>query len=228
MVAADNSLPAPWPALTADWAGYESVTVSHLGGWLYRIFFLPGDCLLWAALTYTPPLARFLELSAADYGGVLSGFLSALVWLALALLAGISYHAVRDADRAVTQWIRSTCDDLRRRSRIARALIKQRWRERERIGAAAQTVVEEVELDAIELRALGLHGRLEPGYALTTREVALALGVRSDEAQHILSRLDKLRLITSTVSGYDGGNAYALTKVGRAFLDSRRLTSRMR
>jgi hypothetical protein len=132
-MSAENDKPiAPWQGLEAPWSGDAAFTVSRLGAWLYEFFFLPGDCLIWAALSFAPPLARFLELGTGDYGGVLSGFLSALAWLTLLLVSGMLYQGIREADRSATRRLKAAWAEGRRRAIVARLTIAQRWRERRR------------------------------------------------------------------------------------------------
>jgi hypothetical protein len=129
MFATNDKPAAPWQGLGAPWTDDTVLTVSSFRSWLYEAFFLPGDCLIWAALSFAPPVARFLELGTSDYGGVLSGFLSALAWLLL-LIAGMLYQGVREADRSATRWLTAAWAEGRRRAIVARATIGQRWRER--------------------------------------------------------------------------------------------------
>ncbi len=123
---------APWQGLDAPWSGDADFTVSRLGAWLYEVFFLPGDCLIWAALSFAPPVARFLELGTGDYGGVLSGFLSALAWLMLLLVSGMLYQGIREADRSATRNLKAGWAEGQRRAIVAWRNMAKRWRERRR------------------------------------------------------------------------------------------------
>jgi len=186
-------------------------------------YFLPGDWLLRTIIAYVPPLAEFLDVSAADYGGLLSGFVSTCVWLLLLIFGSIAYQSIRDADRALTRGVTGLYADAVRRGRIAVALLAARLRRR--TGSAPEQIefAEDVELSPDELRALQLHAELEPGFALAVSEVASALSARTHQAQQVLERLKQLGLIDNTVGGLDGESAYTLTRVGRAFLIFRQL-----
>jgi hypothetical protein len=220
-------LPTPSRALRADFNGDGQYTVADLVPWLEQAFFLPGDWLIWMLAAYSPPVAEFLELGVADYGGVLSGFLSALAWLGLIVVVAMSYAAVRDIDRALTQGAGRIYAEARRRGRVAAILLALRLRRERQEPATEDAVelVEETELSPTELRVLRLHAELRPGYALAVGEVAAALGVRRDQAQQVLQALERLTLLHGTLGGLDGENAYTLTSAGRAFLVLRQLSS---
>lgn len=55
-------------------------TIADVGQWIGWVFFLPGDLLIEGILLSGPGLAVFLELSRADFGGVLSGIVSVMGW----------------------------------------------------------------------------------------------------------------------------------------------------
>jgi hypothetical protein len=228
---AGDGVPEPWRSLTWSRGDGESLTISHLGAWLYEAFFLPGDSLLWLVMTHAPAVARFFELDAAYFGGVLSGFISALAWLSLLLLAGVLYNAAREADRALTRWIINFYGGGVRRVRVMLVSLKARWHQRprplRRRGRAGFSAgVQEVALDAREMRVLDLHAELAPGYALATSEVAAALGVSAGEAERTLGKLSRLRLLAGTIGGLEGEEAYKLTPSGRGFLSFQRLAVR--
>jgi hypothetical protein len=63
-----------------------AVTVSDVGLWFKRLFWLPGDYAIIAAMAWVPRVAQFLEIGPGSLAGLLSGVLSAIVWL-MALLA---------------------------------------------------------------------------------------------------------------------------------------------
>jgi DNA-binding MarR family transcriptional regulator len=214
--------------------GAEAATVSDVGAWLQQLFFLPGDWLLWTLASYAPPIARFFELSTADYGGVFSGVVSALVWLALLILGSIAYTAVRDFDQALTARIVQLYEDARRRIRVAANVIAYRIRQIRtrradtRRNAPAAEFSEEIDVSIAELRVLHAHAQLPPGYALSVSDVAAALGRRKHDVQQTLSRLKQLNLLNSTVGGLDGESAYTLTPAGRAFLQFRQTAATAR
>jgi hypothetical protein len=220
----DSAEVVPKPSLAvADAGGDALFTLSDLPAWLYAAYFLPGDWLLWAISSRLPSVASFLEIGAADYGGVLSGFISTCAWLLLLVSGSIAYQFVRDADRAMTRGIAELCADVGRRARIAAALLRTRMRRRRRAPPEKIEVAEDLELSRDELKALQLYGELQPGYALAVSDVAAALQARSHQVQRLLERLKQLGLLGSTVGGLEGESAYTLTRAGRALLIFRKL-----
>jgi DNA-binding MarR family transcriptional regulator len=208
----------------------QPLTISRLGEGLLVLFFAPGDWLLWTVVSYAPPVAAFLEISAADYGGVLSGFISALAWLAALVIVSVVAMAVRDFDQALTCRIVQWHQDVRRRIRVASNLIGFRWRRlAERRGSQRRRVEptielsEELDVSVAELRVLHAHSELPPGYALPLSDAAVRLGAAKADVERMLSRLKQLNLLCSTVGGLDGESAYTLTAAGRAFLQFRRM-----
>lgn len=67
-------------------------TISDIWLWFQWIFFLPGDALL-AATMSNQWLATFLEITPLNYGGWLSGIVSAIAWV---ILLGIAWLLFRD------------------------------------------------------------------------------------------------------------------------------------
>ncbi|HEX5463080.1 MAG TPA: hypothetical protein VFX20_24180, partial [Steroidobacteraceae bacterium] len=94
--------------------------------WIERTFFLPGDWLIWAIAAHAPRVAALLGLSANDYDSMLSGFVSAMAWLAALLIAATAYTAVTDFGRTLARRIRRLYDDARARLRIALRLADYR------------------------------------------------------------------------------------------------------
>jgi hypothetical protein len=68
------------------------VTVSDVWLWIKWAYFWPGDGLIWLAITYTPDLAKFLELSPGKYSGPLSLFLSFPMWVVFLVLFFLSWN----------------------------------------------------------------------------------------------------------------------------------------
>jgi hypothetical protein len=89
-------------------------------------FFLPGDWAIYALVRYVPAAAAFLEVSSADYGGTLAGFLAWVAWILLALLLIIIASKIRSFDRAMTGGIVHTFTELRRRIRLAIVFVRYR------------------------------------------------------------------------------------------------------
>ena len=221
MGVAAQTIPVP-PAIEAGgadaWLGS-----SDLPAVLYQLFFLPGDCLIWAIASYLPSVAGLFGIGPADYGGVLAGFVSACAWIVLFVTTAIIYQKILDADAALTRGVVSLRSQLVRGARIARALLAARLRERKKPREDKIEFAEEIDLSREELRVLQMHGELGPGYALAVSEIAAMLSARVNHAQELLERLTKLRLLDSTVGGLDGENAYRLTQNGRAFLIFRQM-----
>jgi hypothetical protein len=220
----DSAEVVPKPSVAVGDAGGDALfTLSDLPAWLYAAYFLPGDWLLWTMSSQLPSVARFLEVGAGDYGGVLSGFISTCAWVLLLVSGSIAYQSVRDADRAMTRGIADLCADIGRRARIAAALLRMRMRKRKPATPEKIEVAEDLEVSRDELKTLQLYGELEPGYALAVSDVAAALHARSHEVRRLLERLAHLGLLGSTVGGLEGESAYTLTRAGRALLIFRKL-----
>jgi hypothetical protein len=190
---------------------------------LWALFFLPGDLFLYALSTYAAPFARALDLGPADYGGFVSGVLSACAWFLAFTVASIAYQYARDIDRRVTGATRRLFAMAELRVRISYALLRQRWRAWAAARRPAKQAIEvlEVELSATELRVLQLHARLAPGYALSVSEVAHALRARNYDTRELLSGLKELGLLNRAIGGTDDETSYTLTAAGRALLAAR-------
>jgi hypothetical protein len=227
-----NSIPKPPALFGTAFERAGEITVNGIVAWLERLFFLPGDWLLWALATHAPRVAAFLDVSAADYGGLFAGIVSGTAWLAAFVIAGTVYTAVRDFDRALTQRLVALCRDLRVRLRVAARLAAYRLG---RIGRpAAQRrrqepvleLSEQIEVSVEQLKALHAHLRLKPGFALPVSEVAAAFGGRKADAARVLAGLERLHLLSRAMGGPDGESAYALTPAGRAFLVFRQMSAK--
>jgi hypothetical protein len=214
-----------WPLgkLTLDANGDGQFTAADIFANLEALFFLPGDLFLFALSTYATAFATRLGLGSADYGGIVSGVLSACAWFVAFMIASITYHYVRDVDRRVTGTTRRLFATAGLRVRIGYALLRQRWRAwfAARRPAKQVTEVREVELSATELRVLQLHAALAAGYALSVSEVAHALRARSYETRELLSGLKELGLLNRAIGGTDDETSYTLTAAGRALLAAR-------
>ena len=220
-----DEIPQPPSVFRVDFNGDARYTITDFLLWLQDAFFLPGDWLIWTVATYAPRAAAFLELGAADYGGVLSGFVSALAWIALLLSLGTLLTILRNADRALTSGIGAAHAEGRRRMRVTAALLRYRLRGAmpERKAGDLVELSEEVELDAQELGILRLHADLEPGQALAEREVAAKLELGGREARRALAKLERLNLLERDARAFKGNGGYRLAQAGRAFLVFRQL-----
>jgi hypothetical protein len=56
-------------------------TIGDVFAWLIQLLYLPGDGVIYLALTQLPGPSRFFEFSITDYQGLFSGVVSFLVWL---------------------------------------------------------------------------------------------------------------------------------------------------
>ncbi len=70
-----------------------SVTISDIWLWFKWIYFYPGDGVIYFLVNKASSIGNFLEISYADYGGVLSGIISFIVWIVILGMIG----AVSDA-----------------------------------------------------------------------------------------------------------------------------------
>jgi hypothetical protein len=213
----------PFAQLSLDANGDGQFTFADIFERLWTLFFLPGDLFLYVLLDYAAPLARWLEIGPSDYGGLVSGFLSAGAWFVVFTIASIAYHYLRDLDRQVTGATRRLFATLLLRMRISHALLRQRWRAwvATRRPATQATEVREVELSAPELRVLQLHAALAPGYALSVSEVAHALRARIYDTRELLSGLKELGLLNRAIGGTDDETSYTLSAAGKALLAAR-------
>jgi hypothetical protein len=214
-----------WPLarFALDANGDGEITAADVTACLEALFFLPGDTLLFALLTWVTPLARGLGFGPADFGGVVSGAFSACAWLASYTLCSIAWHYVRDLDHRATGALRRLVATGVLRIRIAHALLRQRLRAHwaARRPPPAEAAVREVELSTPELRVLQVHAALAPGYALSVGEVTQALRARPYDAEKLLRGLKDLGLLDRTQGGIDDEAAYTLSAAGKALLAAR-------
>jgi hypothetical protein len=180
-------------------------------------FFLPGDWLIYLVSSRAPWIAASFDLGPGDYGGAISAVLSGAAWLALALAVIVAAGGVRRFDEKLTRGIAAAVDELRRRLRMAVAFARHRRQRRRRVEPSFE-VGELPPLCAEDLRVLALHARLAPGFALTAGDVAEELDRRPHEIRAVLERLQRLKLVQTTVGGLEGDTAYTLTAAGRGVL----------
>jgi hypothetical protein len=64
--------------------------------WLKWLYFYPGDFILGALSALAPEVGKFFEFSPEIYGGVLSGVISGVAWIAAVLLAVAALAALTD------------------------------------------------------------------------------------------------------------------------------------
>jgi hypothetical protein len=212
--------PSGGQTLTSDTSASAQSAVTDFGLWLYHGFFVPGDYVSSILSTHAPRVAQFL--GPVGHGSVLSGLISAVVWLGAIALIVAAWKLVRDIDRALTAFIGRLYQELRRSGRIVarRLAIAFRSRALRRQARLAGTEVsEQPELTALELMVLQSHTKLAPGHLLTASEIASALKVRSTtHVQQALNRLRTLSLVHRTFGAGDGEDGYRLTRPGELFL----------
>lgn len=205
-------IPKPSNPFIADTG---ALALPSFGEW----FFLPGDWLIYVLASRVPSVAELLQIGPADYGGKLAGFAAWIFWLLLAIALITVTAAVRRFDRALTGGIVGAAVELRRRLRMALVRVRHRRTGREHLAQPAIDVGELPSLRRDELRALELHAKLAPGFALAVSEIADELQLRVHQARALLERLQQLGLLRSTVGGLDGETAYTLSAAGRALLE---------
>ena len=176
------------------------------GLWLHHGFFAPGDYLLATFNTHAPR--------------VVSGVVSAVVWLGAIVLIVITWKLIRRLYEGVqrTRRIVSTrlgiafrSYDLKRQARLAKT-----------------EVSEQGDLTELELVVLRSHAKLPPGHLSTARSIARALGVRLSHVQKALDKLKTLSLVDRALGAGDGEDGYRLTQFGAVFLSSCMRAQRLR
>lgn len=179
--------------------------------WLYRGFFLPGDRLL----------SNFPGLYFASHGRVVSGLVSAAIWLAAIVLIVTLYRFIRDLDRALTAYIVRLCEELQRAVRVVarRVSLALRSYALERQARLTRTEVSELPaLSGVQLEILQSHATLPPGHLLTPNDIASSLEMRVVDVERALGALKKLSLVERTFGAGDGEDGYRLTRAGQVLL----------
>jgi DNA-binding MarR family transcriptional regulator len=179
--------------------------------WLYRGFFLPGDQLL----------SQVPGLYFASHGHVVSGLVSAAIWLAAIVLIVVVYRVIRDVDRALTAYIVRLYEELQRAVRVVgrRVSIALRSYALERQARLAKTEVSELPaLSGVQLEILQSHAALPPGHLLTPNDIADSLEMRLVDVERALGSLRKLSLVERTFGAGDREDGYRLTKAGAVLL----------
>lgn len=78
----------PWTTFKSDINHDGKITITDVGSWFTWIFYLPGNCIVYALITNFPNLSEFFEISSQSYNSFNSGFISVIFWLSIFL--GIS------------------------------------------------------------------------------------------------------------------------------------------
>lgn len=71
--------PRQW-SFVADMNYSGSITIGDVWLWLEWLYFYPGDGFIYFLINKIPAVGRFLEITYSDYGGVISGIASFIVW----------------------------------------------------------------------------------------------------------------------------------------------------
>jgi len=220
------SLPAHPAPLELDANADGAFTISDLVPWLERVYFLPGDWLIWLLLRRAAGIASFLEIGTSDYGSLLAGFLSACVWFVLLIAALLAYHWVNAVDDLLTRSLRDACGLLLRRARVWLQLAKHRLSQgRSRKPAPQVDLSMEFDLSELEFRALVAVSAVVPPYALCVSDVAEAVGEDRRHTRALLEKLKGLGLLNRSIGGADGEDAYQASQSGRAFVVFQQLSS---
>ncbi len=208
---------------TSDLSAKAQGALSDAGLWLYHGFFAPGDYFLATLNTHAPRVAQLVGIDAAAYGGVLSGCVSALVWLGAIVLILITWKLIRDIYWTATAFARRLSEGVQRTGRVVstRVGIAVRSYDLKRQARAARTdVSEQGDLTALELEVLRSHAKLPPGHPSTASSIARVLRVRPSHVQKALDKLKTLSLVDRAPGAGDREAGYRLTQFGAVFLSS--------
>lgn len=179
--------------------------------WLYRGFFLPGDRLL----------SQLPGLYFASHGHVVSGLVSAVVWLAAVMVLVAICRFLRDLDRTLTALLVRLYEEAQRAVRVVvrRVGIGLRAYALERQTRSTRTeVTEQPALTALQLEVLRSHAGLPPAHFVTPSQIASVLDMHSVEVEEVLAALRKLSLVDRTLGADDGEDGYRLTRAGAVLL----------
>jgi DNA-binding MarR family transcriptional regulator len=206
---------------TSDMSANVQSALIDVWFWLYHGFFAPGDHLLSLLRTHAPRVAELLTLDAASQGGVLSGLISGVVWLAAIILIVVICKFIRDVDRTLTAYVGRLYEGLQRTWRVVARRLAIAFRSyalRRQARLASTEVSEQLALTVFELEVLQSHAALPPAHLLTPSEIASALGMRSADVEQALATLKKLSFVERSFGAGDGEDGYRLTRAGQVFL----------
>lgn len=223
----DSSIAKPWSWREWDVNGDDQFTIGDIVLWLKEAFFLPGDWSIWLLSETLPGMARFLELDASDYGGLLSGFLSAFIWLAGLLTVLIVMRMIKRLDEALTQSVRRVYDEGLRQSRLAWVGLRHRLRGRAPRDPSPQIEFSEgIELSPEQSRVLQRLLDVPAPYALSLADIATDEELGRSEAADLVARLKALDLVSVVDGGAYDERGFAITAAGRAYLIFKQLAPR--
>ena len=90
------SLTRPWH-FQLDINGDGIFTVTDVFKSTGRLFFLPGDSLIYFTINEAPRVARFLELGRDSFHGILSGIISLIAWVLFLVIVLLIREAITRA-----------------------------------------------------------------------------------------------------------------------------------
>src|SRR5262245_8926769 len=216
-----RSMTAGSPVIESSTSATDHNALSDVGFRLYDAFLVPGDYVSSLLSAHAPRVAQFLGFDSVVHGSVLSGVISAVVWLGAIVLIVAVGKLVRDLDRTLTAAMARLCYELRRIAGNVTRRLGIAFRSFKLKRQARQTrleVSEQSELTPLELAVLQRHAKLAPGHLVTVSGIASALNLRSTQVEQALTRLRALSLIHRTFGAGDGEDGYRLTRPGELFL----------
>jgi hypothetical protein len=198
--------------------------------WLSRAFFWPGEAAIEMLQAYPMSMTGLLWLNDLHAGSPISAAFSAVAWLmVLRALLGI-YRMGRALDDALTSVIMRYYTVVRLKSRIFLACIHDRMLRLIRGNTHKGSDIDNSPSPIVSkqhLLVLNLHAALPPAHSLPLGKIASELNWRRSHTENIVTKLTRLHLLSSTLSGDYGDEAYILTRKGRACLASRHAKSRL-
>lgn len=80
--------PRQW-AFVSDMNYSGSVTISDVWLWIEWLYFFPGDGAIYFLVNTGQSVGQFFEITYSDYGGILSGIISFVVWATALVVWGV-------------------------------------------------------------------------------------------------------------------------------------------
>jgi DNA-binding MarR family transcriptional regulator len=197
--------------------------LTDTGLWLYRVFSAPGDYLVATLNTHAPRIAELVGIDAAADGGMLSGFVSAFLWLLTLVAIIMMWRLILDIYWTVVVFAKHLTEGVQRTGRVVstRVGIAFRSYDLKRQARLAKTdVSDQGDLTALELQVLRTHSKLPPGHIVTARSIARVLRERPAQVQKALDKLKTLSLVDDARGADKGEDGYRLTQFGAVFLSS--------
>jgi hypothetical protein len=198
-------------------------TLIDAGLRLYHGFCVPGDHVIATLSIEAPWVAELLSIDGAAPSGMLSGFVSALVWLLAIVLIILTWRLIRDIYYTAMAFARRLHEELRRTGRNLSTRLGIAFRSfelKKQARLAKANVSEQGDLSALELQVLRSHAKLPPGHLSTAKGLARVLRERPAQVEKALAKLKTLSLVDSALGAGDGEDGYKLTQFGAVFLSS--------